>query len=80
MANKKVGRLKGGDLEELKARAKIMAQHNLIIQALDLQRKVWMNGKFKELGLDLNKDYEVDFKNGDIREQNGPTGNQTNSK
>ena len=55
------------DLEELQARNRIIGEYNLVVQALELQRTIWLNSKLKDLGVDLTKRYSVD-KNGIIKE------------
>lgn len=57
------------DLWELNKRDEIINTQFLIVQALNLQLNVWLNGKLKALGLDLNKQYDVNKKDGIITEK-----------
>ena len=61
-------KLKGKELGELQKRNGLIAEYVLIAQALELQKRVWLNEKIKEMGLDVNKTYEIDPKNGKIVE------------
>ena len=80
--NKKLTNLSKEDLAELIKRAELINQNILIAQALELQKNIWLNGCLKKLGLNLEKKYQIDFKNGEIKEvqQNEPTGNKENPK
>jgi len=82
MFNKK---LKGQDLNELQKRNALINQYVLIAQALELQKRVWLNGVIEKMGFDTRKSWEVDGKNGKITElrtpeikQNEPQRNPTN--
>lgn len=81
---KKLTNLSKDDLAELIKRVELINQYLLVAQSLELQKRVWLNECLKKLGLDLNKRYEIDYKNGAIKEakeptKNEPTGNKTNS-
>jgi len=69
MFNKK---LKGPDLSELQKRNSLVNQYILIAQALELQKRVWLQGKVKELGLNETKSYEINPKSGEIKELQTP--------
>ena len=56
------------DLAELIKRAELVNQHILIAQALEAQKNVWINQQLKDLGLDLGKKYNINFKDGKIKE------------
>lgn len=78
-------KLEKKDLIELIKRTELINQYVLIAQALELQKNVWLNGKLQKLGMDLAKQYEINFKNGEVKKvkepiKNEPAGNQTNPK
>jgi len=56
------------DLAELIKRAELVNQHILIAQALEVQKNVWINQQLKDLGLDLSKKYNINFKDGMVKE------------
>ena len=64
MFNKK---LKSEHLTELVKRVELINEHILISQALELQRRIWLQERFKELGIDIEKKYEINFKTGEIK-------------
>jgi len=77
MFNKK---LKGQDFSELQKRQSLIQEQALILQALNLQKIVWLNQKLRELGFDMSKQYEINPKNGAIIEiKNEPKGSQKSS-
>jgi len=65
-------KLKKKDLTELRKRIALINEHVLIAQALELQKRFWLNEKIKELGFDITKSYEVLSKNGKIKEVKTP--------
>ncbi len=67
------------DLEEMKRRTEIANQYYMVAQAIDLQKRIWLSNKIKEMGIDMTKNYDIDPKNGEIKEikeqpKNEPTG------
>ncbi len=66
MFNKKLAKI---DLSELIKRAELINQHVLIARALEMQKNMWINERLKNLGFDLGKRYEINFKNGEIKEK-----------
>jgi len=73
---KKLTNLAKEDLAELIKRTELINQELLIAQALELQKRVWLQGCFQKLGLDLNKKFEIDFKDGAITEVKEPEKNE----
>ena len=66
MSNKK---LKDEDLEELRRRAELINSHKLIVSALEMQNRIYLNGILPKYGCDLNKNYQIDYKTGKIKEE-----------
>lgn len=60
-------KLNQGDLEELRKRAELINQHILISNALEVQKQVYIRGILPKYGLDLNRNYEIDLKTGQIK-------------
>jgi len=56
------------DLEELRKRTELINQHILISQALEMQKQIFIRNILPKYGLDLNKNYNIDLKNGRIKE------------
>jgi len=82
-------KLKNKDLSELQKRNALINQYILIAQALELQKRVWLQEVIKELGLDERKSWNVDSNSGKITElitpkievqKNEPQTNQRNPK
>jgi len=65
MFNKK---LKKEDLEELKKREEIMNSYKLVVSALEIQNRIYMNGILPKYGCDMNKNYNINLKTGEIKE------------
>ena len=65
---KKLTNLSKDDLAELTKRIQLINEHILIAQALDLQKRFWLNSCLEKLGLDIKKQYSIDFKDGAITE------------
>lgn len=61
-------RLNKKDLEELRKRNEWENYHLLIIEALKLQTQIYVQKLLPKYGLDMNKNYEMDLKNGVIKE------------
>ena len=68
LKRKKLTNLSKTDLAELIKRVELINQHILIAQALEAQKNVWINQQLKDLGLDLDKRYNINFKDGRIKE------------
>jgi len=62
-------RLNKEDLEQLRERSKMINQYFLVVKALQLQTEVYMKNLLPKYGADMNKNYEVDLKNGIIKEK-----------
>ena len=62
-------RLNKEDLEQLRERSKMINQYFLVVKALQLQIEVYMKNLLPKYGADMNKNYEVDLKNGVIKEK-----------
>jgi len=65
-------KLKPEDLEEMRKREELINAQKLIVSALEIQKKIYLNGILPKYGCDLNKNYNIDFKTGkiaDIKEQ-----------
>jgi len=65
-------KLKPEDLEELRKRTELINQHILISQALEMQKQIFIRNILPKYGLDLNKNYSIDLKNGKIKEVKEP--------
>lgn len=61
-------KLKEEDIAELKRRVRLINDYALIIQALELQNKVYTKNLMPKYGLDMNKNYEADLVTGKIVE------------
>jgi len=61
-------RLSKEDLEELKKRVELINQHILISQALEMQKQIFIRNLLPKYGLDLNKNWNINLKNGQIIE------------
>ena len=57
------------DLEELRKRVELINQHILISQALEMQKQIFVRNLLSKYRLDLNKNYKIDFKTGQIQEE-----------
>ena len=69
MFKKKLTNLAKDDLAELNKRNELINQYILTAQALDLQKRFWLNDKLEKLGLDPKKQYRIDNKDGAITEE-----------
>ena len=56
------------DLEELRKRTELINQHILISQALKMQKQIFIRNLLPKYKCDLNKNYNIDFRNGQIKE------------
>ena len=57
------------DLEELRERTKMVNQHILIVQALEIQKQIYVKGLFPKYGLDGNKNYNISLETGRLTEK-----------
>ena len=53
-------------IEELKARERMVNEYLLTAQAIKLQKDLWLNNELKALGVDIEKQWNVDYKTGKI--------------
>jgi len=56
------------DLEELKKRVELINQHILVAQALEMQKQIFIKNLLPKYGCDMNKNYNIDLRNGQIKE------------
>ena len=56
------------DLEELRKRQELIHQHQLITQALEVQKQQYIMSHFPKYRLDPNRKYDIDLKTGRITE------------
>jgi len=61
-------KLKPEDLEELRKRIELINQHILISQALETQRQIYVRNLLPKYGCDMNKNYNINLRNGQIKE------------
>lgn len=61
-------KLKPDDLEEVKKREELINSYRLIVGALEMQNRIYLNGILPKYGCDLNKQYSIDTKTGKIKE------------
>jgi len=61
-------KLKNGDLEELRKRTELINSYRLVVSALEIQNRIYLNGILPKYGCDLNKNYDIDSKTGKIKE------------
>jgi len=69
-------KLKKADIKELIKKLDQINEYAYIYQALTAMKSVWLNQKIKALGLDTDKQYNIDFKSGrviPVPEQYKPT-------
>jgi len=59
-------KLKQEDLEELRKRTDLINQYILVANALEVQKQVYIRGILPKYGMDMNKNYEIDLKTGQI--------------
>lgn len=65
-------RLSKEDLEELKKRTELINQYILISQGLEMQKQIFLNSVLPKYGCDLNKNYHIDLRTGQIKEVKEP--------
>ena len=56
------------DLEELRKRTELVNQHILISQALKMQKQIFSRNLLPKYNCDLNKNYNIDLRSGQIKE------------
>ena len=56
------------DLEELRKRTELINQHILISQALKMQKQIFIRNLLPKYKCDLNKNYNINLRNGRIKE------------
>ena len=61
-------KLSNEDLEELKKRVELINQHILISQALEMQKQIFIRNILPKYNCDMNKNYNIDLRNGQIKE------------
>ncbi len=61
-------KLKTENLEELRKREELILSYRLVADALELQKRIYLNGILPKYGCDLNKNYDIDPKTGRIKE------------
>jgi len=64
MFNKKLDKK---DLEELRTREKMIKEHSLILNGLELQKQLWLKETLPKYKLNAGKDYSVDLITGKIK-------------
>ncbi len=63
---KQFKKLNRADIDELIKRSEQINSFILVVQGLETQKALWLNGKMKQLGLDTEKRYNIDFKTGTL--------------
>ena len=61
-------RLNKNDLEELRKRSEMVNQYVLVVESLKLQIQIYIKNLLPKYGVDMNKNYGIDLKNGVIKE------------
>ena len=61
-------KLNNDDLVELKKREELVNSYKLVIDALELQKRFYLNSILPKYGCDVNKNYNIDLKVGTIKE------------
>ena len=56
------------DLEELRKRVELINQHILISQALEMQKQIFIKNLLPKYKCDMNKNYNINLRNGQIKE------------
>ena len=56
------------DLEELRKRTELINQHILISQALKMQKQIFIRNILPKYNCDMNKNYNINLRNGRIKE------------
>jgi len=66
MFNKKT--LNQEDLAEIKKRVELINSYKVVVNALEIQKGIYLNQVLPKYGCDINKQYNIDFKSGKIKE------------
>ena len=61
-------KLKKEDLEELRKRTELINQYILVAQALEMQKQIFIRNLLPKYKCDMNKNYNIDLRNGQIKE------------
>ena len=61
-------KLSNEDLEELRKRTELVNQHILIAQALEMQKQIFVRNLLPKYKCDMNKNYNINLRNGQIKE------------
>ena len=56
------------DLEELRKRTELINQHVLVAQALEMQKQIFIRNLLPKYKCDMNKNYNINLRNGQIKE------------
>ena len=56
------------DLEELRKRTELINQYILVAQALEMQKQIFIRNLLPKYNCDLNKNYNIDLRSGQIKE------------
>jgi len=65
MFNKKLNQ---EDLEELRKRTELINSYRLVTEALEIQKQIYIRNLLPKYSCDLNKNYSVDLRTGQIKE------------
>jgi len=65
-------KLNNEDLKEVEKREELIRSYKLVVSALEMQNRLYMNGILPKYGCDLNKNYNIDVKTGRIKEAKTP--------
>ena len=65
MFNKK---LNSKDLVEVSKRMELINEHRLVVEALIMQKNIFLRQILPKYGCDMNKQYDLDFATGRIKE------------
>ena len=56
------------DLEELRKRTELINQYILVAQALEMQKQIFIRNILPKYNCDMNKNYNIDLRSGQIKE------------
>ena len=56
------------DLEELRKRTELFNQYSLLTEGLRVQNQIYIGNLLPKYGCDMNKNYNIDLKTGEITE------------
>ena len=60
-------KLKKEDVEELRKRAELINQYILIVQALEMQKQIFIRNLLPKYKCDMNKNYNINLRSGQIK-------------